>query len=467
MKIVERNCHRLIISFILSLLLFFQPYVGGSKAFSLSTEEERILGQQFLIQVRKNFDFVDDDFAHQYINNLGNYLIRPLETRPFPFHFFIIKDNDLNAFAGPGGHIFMFSGLINVMDEVDELASVSCHEIAHVTARHLAHRVEQNKRIGLATLAGVLAGVLIGGEAGAAIVTGSSAAGIQAQLHYSREDERHADHLGFKYIDEAGFDPEGLIEALKKIQRGQWLGSERIPAYLLTHPTGPERMSALDIMLSGYTPRSEKREAVKFRELFPFFKTIVRAKSVEPAEAEREFSKELEKDPDSTLAHFGLGMVFKERSEHDQAIEHFQKALMGQPESLPILRSLGEAYQLRGQDAKAITVLEKSLKIDNQDRSALFLLAMSYQNLERYPRAIRIYERLALMSPVKEEVFYNLGVSYGREGRLALAHFNFGIYFKRLGKREKAKFHFQKAADLSKNDPALKGRIRKAMKGLH
>ncbi len=122
---------------------------------------------------------------------------------------------------------------------------------------------------------------------------------------------------------------------------------------------------------------------------------------------------------------------------------------------------------MKGQDAEAIAVLEKALSIDPQDVSLTFLLAFSYQNLQKYEEAIRLYERLVAMNAASVQVFYNLGVSYGKKGKLALAHYNFGVYFKRLGKREKAMFHFQKAEELSKNDPALKGRIKNAMKGLH
>jgi predicted Zn-dependent protease len=169
MKIADRNFPELFICFTLSLLLLFQPVLGASKAFALSAEEERRLGQKFLIQVRQILDFVDDDYAQQYINALGHYLLESLEIKYFPFHFYLVKDNDLNAFAGPGGHIFLFSGLINEMDDIDELAAVMSHEIGHVSARHLAHRMEQTKNLGVATIVGVLAGVLIGGSAGAAI----------------------------------------------------------------------------------------------------------------------------------------------------------------------------------------------------------------------------------------------------------------------------------------------------------
>ena len=463
---MDNKSLRLIVFFTLIMFIFCRFCPGAFKAYALSVEEEKVLGQKFLNKVRTYFDMVDDDYADEFINNLGQYLIRPLETKHFPFHFYIINDNNLNAFAAPGGHIFIYTGLIRVMDEIDELAAVMCHEIGHVSARHLSHRIEQNKKIGLATLAGVLAGIFIGGKAASAIMTGTMAAGIQAQLQYSRNDERQADQLGFKYMVKAGYDPSGMITTLKKINEGQWFSTDKIPPYLLTHPSGLERMSNLDMMLINYTGRPENKQAAKFRRFFPFLKTILMAKYNGPQEAERLFKKELEKKPDSMLAHFGLGVVLMEISGYDQAIDHFQKALNGKPESLFILRYLGEAYQLEGRDDRAITVFKKALEVDSQDTSVLFLLAMSYQNLEEYSKAVSLFERLTYIKPVKDAVFYNLGISYGRQERLALAHYNFGIYFKRQGNMRKAEFHFQKAGDLPNNNPALRNQIHKAMKDL-
>jgi len=142
------------------LLIFgsWGPSPLVSNASALSIEDERKMGEEFMAQVVAQLELVNDPFANQYINDLGHYLIEPLETRSFPFHFYIIRDNTLNAFAAPGGHIFVFSGLIEAMDTVDELAAVICHEIGHISARHLAKRIEQSKTIGLATLAGILAG---------------------------------------------------------------------------------------------------------------------------------------------------------------------------------------------------------------------------------------------------------------------------------------------------------------------
>ena len=455
--------HTNLIILITSLCLAFSSFSFPiSAAFALSIQDEKKMGQEFLVQIRKHFEFADDDFANKFFNDLGHYLIRPMNPKYFPFDFYIIKNNDLNAFAAPGGHVFFFSGLIEVMDSIDELASVMCHEIGHVSARHIAQRIEQSKIINIATLAGVLAGILIGGPAAGALITGSQAAGVQAQLNYSRDDERQADQLGCKYTQLSCFDPKGMISTLEKLESGRF-GPTHFPTYLLTHPTGPERMSNLDSLLTDYVPGPPNREVEHFRALFPFFKTIIRAKCMDPDDAERLFKLELKKRPASSQAHFGLGIVYMKKAEIPEAKQHLEKALEGYPRAIPVLTNLGEAYQLSGQDREAIRVFKKALDLDKGSGSALYLLGISYENLDQYDDAIQIFERLASVTPVKHEVYYHLGISHGRQNRLMLAHYNFGLYFKKTGRREKARFHFRKAKDLSRNNPALQEKIRQAM----
>jgi len=421
------------------------------KAFGISIEEEKKLGQEFMAQIRGYFALVDDESANQFMTDLGDYLTMPLETKPFPFHFYIIKDNTMNAFAGPGGHIFVFSGLIEAMDNLDELASVICHELGHVTARHISQRIEQSKKIGFATMAAILAGALLGGEIAGAVMTGAMAAGMQARL---------------KYTKLASFNPAGLISSLKKIQKGQWFGTDKVPAYLLTHPTGPERMSNLDSMLTYFKPDPPTKETIQLKKRFPLFKAILRAECMDSQEAERIFLIDLKKDPSSFLPNFGLGIVYKERSEYDRAIHHLKISLKKDPASTPVLRNLGETYHMAGQDREAIPFLEKAFDRDGQGRPTIFLLALSYENLEKYERAIPLLKKLTYLKPVDNEVYYHLGLSYGRQNRLALAHYNFGIYFGNLRQIQKASFHFQKADSLADNNPALKKKIHDATKGL-
>lgn len=432
----------------------------------MSIDDEAKLGKEFLVSVNKELPLIDDTFVNEYITDLGNYLGQYQDTKPFSLNFYIAKDNVLNAFAGPAGHVFVYSGLINAMDQVDELASVIAHEIGHVSVRHLSSQAEKSKLVGLGTLAGVLAGALIGGDAAEAIIVGSMAAGTQKMLSYSRDDEREADQLGFRYADKAGFAPASFINALERLQQGQY-GANQTPAYLLTHPLDSERMSNLEAMSSQYHVSTvETEETKRFRALYPLFRTIVKAQSTDVIDAERYFNSELEKTPDSSLAHFGLGISLQKKGEYPKAIEQYKIALKDINEKRTVLRYMGEAYQLNGQTSDAINTFEKALEINKKDKSILYLLAGSYQEAEAYAKAVEIYERLTFLDPVKDDVFYNLGLSLGRQGNLGLAHYNFGIYFKRIDDMDNANFHFKKADELAANDQALKDKIKKEMDDL-
>jgi len=121
---------------------------------------------------------------------------------------------------------------------------------------------------------------------------------------------------------------------------------------------------------------------------------------------------------------------------------------------------------LKGEINKAVSTLKEALEIDRGNKSVIFLLGLSLEKLDQYEKAIPLFEKLAALPPVKNEVYYHLGLSYGRQERLALAHYNFGIYFRELAQIQKAKFHFRKAEELSDNNPELREKINKAAKGL-
>ena len=308
--------------------------------------------------------------------------------------------------------------------------------------------------------------MLIGGPVASAVIAGSMAASMQAQLAFSREDERQADQLSYKYMKPASFDPAGMIGALQEIQKGSWLGTGKTPAYLLTHPTGPERMSNLESMLTEYKPQELTEEAVRFKALWPAFKTIVKARSLDPHDALTSFQKEIKKDPGAFLPHLGAGIVYMEESKYDLAIGELKTALEGHSDFIPTLRTLAEAYQLNGQDEKSLSVLEKVLRLDNGDRAAMYLLGLTYESMELEDKALVLFEKLSYLPPVKDDVYYHLGLAYGREKKLGLAHYNFGVYFKLIGQMNKARFHFQKAKELAKGDPVLMKKLEKETKDL-
>jgi len=451
----------------LAFLLVLCLLVGTVRsALALTLDQETELGKKFLVDIRKQYTFVDDAQSRAFVNDLGAYLTRFLGTRPFPLHFYIIQASEMNAFAGPGGHVFFFTGLIESMESVDELAAVMAHEMGHISARHLSKRIEQYKKMSMATMAGMLLGALIGGKAAQAIMVGTMAAGAQTQLAFSRTDERQADQLGFATMRESGFDPAAMITVLNRMQGVQIYGTDQIPAYLRTHPTGPERMANMDSLLSAEGAVRETAEADTFRDDFPVVRTLLTALYADSSTAVRRFQKELEKDPDSALAHFGLGLCLKDDDRYEEALTHFKQALDTQPGLVQARTHMGETQQLMGQYAEAIPVLERALAQDAGNRKALFLLAVSYQNLDSYSKAIRLYERLLSLEPVQAEVYYNLGYCHGRLDELARAHYYFGIFFMQSHEPQKARFHFEKAEDLARHDMDMLRKIQKEAEAL-
>ena len=454
----------LILFLTLSIILanLFLPH---PKAQAISIEKEIELGNKFLVSIKTQFEFLNDEFCQDYINQLGRALEQEIEVKPFPFRYYILKQNDLNAFAGPGGHIFLYSGLISAMEDVDELAGVLAHEMGHITARHLSRRLEQGKKISAATMAAILAGIFIGGDPGAAITTGSVAAGIQTQLHYSREDEREADQLGFKYASLAGFDPSGLIRALTVIQKNSWMESNKIPPYMRTHPTSPERIANLESLLRSFKA-CPSHNAETLRRKFPVFKTLVQAKTSDPDKMEQIFKRDLKEGRNVSLAHLGLGIVYKIKSEYSESAKHLKAALASMPSSVVIWRELGEVYQLTGHYQQAVPLFEGILAQRPDDRKATLLLAECYENLGQYDKAISLLKRLSFADKVAPEVYYHLGICHGRLKKLAFAHFYLGLYFKELGSLKKARFHFREARRLSEGNLSLQHKIERASKGI-
>ena len=157
------------VCFLLSALFPSQPR-------AMTHKEERELGEKVLQEVRRVWPLIQDPAVNEYVNNIGKRILKTMETQPFEYEFYVLNTPDINAFAVPGGKVFLNSGMILLVDKEDELAGVMAHEIGHVVARHIAKQSEQGLKMGLATLGALLAGILLGPQAAAAIVTTTTAA---------------------------------------------------------------------------------------------------------------------------------------------------------------------------------------------------------------------------------------------------------------------------------------------------
>ena len=445
----------------------FSAYPFSFSHNCLTTKEERELGKKFMLHVRKSLVLIEDPYIVNYVNRVGQRIVAQLPTMPFDFHFYVVEQDVYNAFAGPAGHVFVNSGLLSAMESEEELAGILGHEVAHVLSRHISKQMERAKKIGLATLAGVLAGVFLGGDAAAtgAITSGSVAAGTSLSLKYSREHEIEADQVGLKYLTKAGYSGGGLLRTLEKIRAKRWFGPEEIPSYLSTHPAVEARMAYLDTWMQTHP---EAAQQVHSGDPADFRKVRVKLIALygDPGTAHGTFDSQLRNDPDDALVHYGKGLALNRDNKKGEAVEHFKKALQWRPLDLDILRDLGKTYFQMGDYASALKTLRGALAFSPKDPEGWFLLGRAQMETGDLAGALDSFKTLVGTSPDYLQGIYYLGETYGRLGRLGEAHYYLGIYYKKKGRLKNARFHLNRALNLLAKDDKKRPTIEKALKDL-
>lgn len=209
------------------------------------------MGQQAAQEVAQSLGLVDDDALQAYVQRLGAELARDSHRPELPWTFRVVDDPTPNAFALPGGFIFLTRGMMNLMDSEAELAAVLGHEIAHVTARHSVTAIS---RAQLAQLGLGVGSIFFPGAA--ETFGGLASGGLQLLfLSHGREAERQADELGFDYARAKGYDVREMPDIFASLQRvGETEGRSAVPSWLATHPAPAERIRAVQERIAALTP---------------------------------------------------------------------------------------------------------------------------------------------------------------------------------------------------------------------
>ena len=218
----------------------------------VSLKDEKEMGHKFDVAIRSSLPMVDDPEVSKYVDGLVRRLVKAIPPQPFTFTSGVILHNAMNAFAIPGGHVYVFTGLIMNFEDESQLAGVLSHELAHVTQRHVASRLERAQYLSVGSLLLAIAGVAVGGPAGGAVAVGALGAGQSAMLNYSRLDENEADQIGLQYLTKAGYPPSGLVGGFKIMRQKSWMAGASVPAYLSTHPDIGDRINGIQARLSSF-----------------------------------------------------------------------------------------------------------------------------------------------------------------------------------------------------------------------
>jgi beta-barrel assembly-enhancing protease len=220
-----------------------------------SLEHEIALGKQLAQEVERSAKFIDDPVITEYVNRVGQNLVRNSDAQ-VPFTIKVIDSDVLNAFALPGGFFFVNSGLLLHADEESELAGVMAHEIAHVCARHGTKNATKGQIMQLAMIPLVMLGP--GGWAGYGIYQAANFLLPITFLKFSRDAEREADYLGLQYMYKAGYDPNSFVSFFEKVEAQEKKQPGTIPKVFSTHPPTPDRIEAIQKEIATILPAREE-----------------------------------------------------------------------------------------------------------------------------------------------------------------------------------------------------------------
>ena len=223
----------------------------GVAACAVSTQQEVEMGTSYAQQINAQLPIVSDPEINRYINVLGDSISKLADDRSLDWHFYVVNANEVNAFAVPGGFVYVNRGLIERADNLSQLAGVLGHEIGHVTRRHSVKQMQQMQKANIGvTLACILTSVC-SSQAGQAAI---NVAGAAVFARFSREDEQEADAEGIKNVVRAGIDPRGIPQMFEKLLAERRASPSGVEAWFSTHPLEEDRIAATRAQIAQISP---------------------------------------------------------------------------------------------------------------------------------------------------------------------------------------------------------------------
>jgi len=428
-------------------------------------DDEKKLGKEFYDKMGKNHFLLENKKLNDYINQIGNLILAQSKEVPFEFHFSIVNSNAINAFATPGGYIYINKGLINVAENEGELAGVIAHEIGHANGRHVASLIEKSQKLNIATLAAIIAGAFLGGggEATAAIAAFSVAGSSSLTLKFMREHEEEADRLGISYLVSAGYYPAAMVDFLKIMKQYEFL-SKTVPSYLQTHPGTDDRIFYLDsLILTQYHQKGVKNIIGNLSRM----KALVSLDTDDLNMKYRQLEESLRKEPNNIDLLYTIALAEDQLGQTNSALNHYQKALSLSPQDEDVLKNIGLIYLKMGKADLAQEYLLRVVNLNGNNDETTIALGKAYFALGKYQNALDSYLKLKDKMFDDEDINYFIAMTYGKLNNQGESHYYFGLYFKKAKKKESALFHFKEALNYFPQGSERVGAINQAIKELN
>ncbi len=381
--------------------------------------EDQEAGQNFFAMIQQQLPLVSDDVIEDYVQSLGYRLVAYSDAPTHPFHFFVIQQDIINAFAGPGGYVGVFGGLINTTQTESELASVMAHEIAHVTQDHLQREQDKSKNLSLPAIAAMVAAIATGnGAIAAGSISSITAGSMQYEINNTRTFEEEADSVGIQTLARAGFNPYAMANFFKRLLEESRYDSTPIPI-LMDHPVTAERVAlaeqrAKTLATKKNYPSSNRYYLAKARMQYAL------------AHNDRDFLEHsldsYNKDPNNFYQQYLLALAKFKNRQYSQSNDLLQQLMRAYPDEIIYPYTLAQAAFLVKNYAQAVKYIKQAYALDDTYYPTIVFYGLILLRDHQAEEAIKLLEQYQVRFSDSPDLWILLSKAYADNHNLIYAY---------------------------------------------
>ncbi|MAY42096.1 MULTISPECIES: M48 family metalloprotease [unclassified Neptuniibacter] len=396
------------------------PSIGSSGYSVISPQQEYQLGRAWVRVLRGSTRLYDDAVVSQYVEDLTWSLVTHSQLSDRRIEVVVLDNPTVNAFAAPGGIVGVHTGLLITALNEAQLASVLSHELAHLSQRHFAAQLEEQRRNQPLFIASLLGSILLAAvdtEAGIAAMQGSMAASTSSRLSFSRQNEREADYIGMQTLIQAGYSPTEMAEMFAQLQKAARF-SRVPPEFLLTHPVTQARISDSLNRAQNFKGMAQKENTISF-DIAKIRIQVNYAKDLKKLLAN--YISHLEKYANDST-YYAVAYAAIKNKKFEIARQHMNKFTKAFKTKLSARLLEAEYYIAKEELNKADKVLSTLMSVYPGSHAVSFIYAKNLLLLNRPDKASRVYQDLVKNNPNDSRAWYLLAESYGLEGNIVGVH---------------------------------------------
>ncbi len=407
------------------------PDLGDSTSGIISLGQEHQLGQQFLRSLRAQVPMVADPIMQEYVELLLYRLATNSQLVDRRLYVVLINSPVINAFAAPGGVVGINHGLFFYGETEHETSAILAHEIAHLSQRHFARRLEAGKQSGLISMAGLLASVIlmttVGGDAGMAAITTTQGVAQSQRLAYSRNREAEADRIGIATLANSGMDPRAMAYMFERLERTTRYSGDLIPEFLRTHPVTRSRIADAYNQTQN-TPNASYPLSLDYQ----LMRARARVITVKDPQPEIPRFREGMKDTEPfrrMAAQYGLVLALTADAQMDEAKRYLRPLLAAYPDKIIFRIAEANIYNQAQQHDQALAILKRELDLAPGNYPLTMAYAASLMSDRQPVKAAEVLTDLAKSRKNDDQVWFQLAEAYGLANDIAGVHQARAEYF--------------------------------------